>query len=166
MTVKDVPFRAIEPFGAMNLANWSGALNRNRWEAPSGSMAVITPTPSTCPDTRWPPSSSASSPRAGSRKPWTRRKPSSGDLSGRVLIQKETTTEPRWARRTDGFKSITPCPPYLRGLFAFVRNQDTTAVRPAFRPTAVDPTIRDSAGRFIGGPRPRSVQPFPGNAAR
>src|SRR4029077_15984728 len=60
LTVSDTPSTAMEPLGAINRANASGALKRNRKLSPSGRRSIASPTPSTWPKTRWPPSSSPS----------------------------------------------------------------------------------------------------------
>ena len=57
-TVNDVPLSATDPLGAMNFANSSGARNVTRVLSPSSLIFTISATPSTCPDTMCPPSSS------------------------------------------------------------------------------------------------------------
>lgn len=55
-TVKDVPSRAMKPFGMMYLINWrSGTWNLNQRELPSGVIDVIVTVQSTWPCTMCPP---------------------------------------------------------------------------------------------------------------
>ena len=57
-TVNDVPFSATEPLGAMNRASVSGARKVTRVLSPSTRSPTTCATPSTWPDTIWPPNSS------------------------------------------------------------------------------------------------------------
>src|SRR5215469_4603898 len=57
-TVSETPSSATEPFGATYFARASGALTSKTLENPDGAARTMLATPSTWPETRWPPSSS------------------------------------------------------------------------------------------------------------
>src|SRR5918996_4206042 len=58
LTVSEMPSTAIEPLTATSGARASGMRTSSRCDSPAGSRAVISPTASTWPNTRWPPISS------------------------------------------------------------------------------------------------------------
>ena len=60
LTVSEMPSTATEPLTASMGASAAGTAISSRWQSPSGSIAAISPTASTWPNTRWPPSSSPS----------------------------------------------------------------------------------------------------------
>ena len=60
LTVRETPSKATEPFSEIKSFKSSGTSNSNLLLSPSTFVEVIFATPSTCPDTIWPPSSSPS----------------------------------------------------------------------------------------------------------
>ncbi len=72
-TVSEVPFSATDPLRATNRARSSGARKVTRVLSPSRRNAITSATPSTCPDTICPPSSSPTLQRALQVQPLARR---------------------------------------------------------------------------------------------
>jgi hypothetical protein len=93
LTVSEMPSSATEPLGAMKRARSGGTWKRKRRESPSGSIATISASPSTWPETMCPPSSS---PSFSGRSRLTRepgRQPQRGAMS--VSAEASTTNQPR-----------------------------------------------------------------------
>mmetsp|Transcript_32644 Transcript_32644/g.76402 ORF Transcript_32644/g.76402 Transcript_32644/m.76402 type:complete len:225 (+) Transcript_32644:368-1042(+) len=102
-TVSEVPSTAMNPLGTMYLSTCAGALTTTHSESPSGVSETSSPTPSTCPWTKWP----ELRPSAGSARSRFTTSPAASDEGLRLVRRSVSGARPTRKTPEASSKSTT-----------------------------------------------------------